>query len=241
MPSTKAGRLIATVIILVGAVLLIAAVFMPWYAEQASGTVSGQSITITRNAYLGLPSSNGTLQYTCSGLPAGFSCLSQTSYSAGNATHTGNIAEAVYFLAIAGFILGLIGGLIGLMSRGNSRRATPAIALAIVAMILAIAATGMFAVALPGAISSDTPGNPGCGPGSTFFGSSSNGTCVGAPASETATWGPAIGWYLALVGFVVLLVGVILILRYRKDPPAPAPTATPSPVVPTAAGSPPTS
>ena len=69
MPNTKVGRLIAAVIILVGAVLLIAAVFMPWYAEQASATVSGQSITITRNAYPGLPSSNGTLQYACTGLP----------------------------------------------------------------------------------------------------------------------------------------------------------------------------
>jgi|GEM_PF-654518 len=240
MPNTKVGRLIAAVIILVGAVLLIAAVFMPWYAEQASATVSGQSITITRNAYVGLPSSNGTLQYTCSGLPSEISCLSQTSYSSVDSNNTGNIAEAVYFMAIAGFVLGLIGGIIGLMSRGNPRRATPAFALAVVAMILAIAAVGVFAVALPGAISSDTPGHTGSGPWSSFIGSS-NGSTFGVPVSGTVTWGPAIGWYLALAGFVVMLIGIILILRYRKDPPAPAPTTMPAPAGAPAAAPPPAS
>ncbi len=240
MPNTKVGRLIAAVIILVGAVLLIAAVFMPWYTEQASATVSGQSITITRNAYVGLPSSNGTLQYTCSGLPSEVSCLSQTSYNSVDSNNTGNIAEAVYFMAIAGFILGLIGGIIGLMSRGNARRATPAFALAIIAMILAIAAVGVFAVALPGAISSDTPGHTGSGPWSSFYGSS-NGTSFGIPVSGTVTWGPAIGWYLALVGFVAMLVGIILILRYRKGPPAPAPTTMPAPAAAPAAAPPPAS
>ncbi len=240
MPNTKVGRLIAAVIILVGAVLLIAAVFMPWYAEQASVTVSGQSITITRNAYVGLPSSNGTLQYTCSGLPSEASCLSQTSYSSVDSNNTGNLAEAVYFMAIAGFILGLIGGIIGLMSRGNPRRTTPAFALAVVAMILAIAAVGVFAVALPGAVSSDTPGHTGSGPWSSFFGSS-NGTSFGLPGSGTVTWGPAIGWYLALAGFVVMLVGIILILRYRTDPPAPAPTTMPAPAGAPAAAPPPAS
>jgi hypothetical protein len=228
MPNVKVGRLIAAVIILVGAVLLIAAVFMPWYAEQASYNVSGQSITVTRNAYLGMPSSNGTLQYACTGLPSGVSCGTQTSYNSADSNNTGNIAEAVYFMGIAGFVLGFIGAILGLMSRGNSRRIIPAVALAIVGMILAIAAVGVFAVALPGAISSDTPGHTGSGPWSSFFGST-NGSTFGIPISGSVTWGPAVGWYLAIGAFVLLLIGVVFLLRYRRDPPAPVPAAAPAP------------
>jgi hypothetical protein len=226
MPNAKVGRSIASVIILVGAVLLIAAVFTPWYAEQ----FSGYGATITQNAYPGLPSSNGTISYACSGIPSEASCPSQTSYNTERANNTGNLAEAVYFLGIAGFILGFIGGILGLMSRGNPRRTTPALALAVVGMLLAVAAVGMFAGALPGAISSDTPSHSGSGPWSSFLGST-NASSFGVHVSGNISWGPAIGWYLALGAFVVLLVGIILIFRYRRDPPSPAPAATPAPSV----------
>jgi hypothetical protein len=234
MPNAKVGRLIAAVIILVGAVLLIAAVFTPWYAEQFSGS----GVTVTQNAYPGLPSSNGTIQYTCSGLPSGVSCLSQTSYNTYTANNTGNIAEAVYFMAIAGFILGFIGAIIGLMSRSNPRRTAPAMALAVVAMILAVAAVGVFAVALPGAIGSDSPNHSGTGPWSSFFGSTNTGRF---DIQGTLTWGPGVGWYLAIGAFVLLLVGVILALRFRRDPLPPVPATTPAPGAMPSASPPPAS
>ncbi|MGA7650182.1 MAG: hypothetical protein WB984_02870 [Thermoplasmata archaeon] len=230
MRNVKVGRLIAAVIILVGAVLLIAAVFTPWYTEQ----FSGNGITVTQNAYLGVPSSNGTIQYTCSGLPAGASCLSETSYKTETANNTGNLMEAVYFIAIAGIILGFIGAIIGLVSRKTG----PAMALAVVAMILAVAAVGVFAVALPGAIGNDSPNHSGSGPWSSLFGSSSSGRFG---IQGTLTWGPGVGWYLAIGAFVLLLVGVILVVLFRKDPPAPVPAANPAPSAMPSASPPPAS
>jgi hypothetical protein len=226
--------MVGAVIVLVGAILLIAALFTPWYVE----TFSGSGITLNENAYPGLPSSNGTIQYTCSGLPSGASCEPQTSYSNLNLNNTGTIAEAGYFLIIVGVVLGLIGAIIGFTSRNNSRRAGPAITLALVAMIVAIASVAMFAVALPSAIGQDTPGHSGTGPWSSFFGSTSASRF--GIESGTLSWGPGIGWYLAIGAFVVLLVGMIILMLARKNPPEPTPTAVPAPASSTAPVSPPT-
>jgi hypothetical protein len=207
----KRGRMVGAAIVLVGAILLIAALFTPWYMEQFSN--SGN--TETMYAYPGIPTSSGTIQYTCSGIS---SCPGSTSYSAHNLTNSGNIAEAGYFLIIGGLVLGLIGAILGFTSGNNPRRARPAMTLALVGGILAIAAVGAFVAALPSAIGSDTPGHTGTGPWSSFFGSTSLG-------GGTLTWGPGIGWYLGIVAFVVLLVGMIVLARARKDPSVPAAAA----------------
>jgi hypothetical protein len=218
---TKGGRMVGAAILLVGAIVLIAALFMPWYTVQ----VSASGITIDQNSYPGLPSSNGTIQYTCSGLPSGGQCPHQTSYNTAKENNTGTIAEAGYFLIIVGFVLGLIGAILAFLSGNNARRARPAMTLAIVAMILAIATVGMFAVALPTAIGQDSPGHTGTGPWSSFFGSG-NSSSFGF-SGGTLTWGPGIGWYLTIGAFVIFLVGMIILARARKEPASPAPAAAP--------------
>ncbi len=215
--------MVGAAIVLVGAILLIAALFMPWYVEQ----VSSSGITVTQNAYPGLPSTNGTIQYSCSGLPSDSNCRSETSYSAARANNTGTITETGFFLLIVGFVLGLIGAILGFASRNNARRARPAMTLAIVSMIVAIAAVGMFAVALPTAIGQDSPGHSGTGPWTSFYGSG-NASSFGFP-SGTLTWGPGIGWYLAIVAVVLFLVGMIVLARARSEPPAPAVVAPAAP------------
>jgi len=228
MADNKRRRLVGAIIVLIGAVLLIAAAFLPWYMVEEKATVGTYNITIDRNSYPGLPGSNGTIQFSCSGLPPEFPCSAQTSYNDARMNNTGNIAEAGYFMMIVGFVLGLVGALMGIMSRSNARRSGMAIVLAVIAMILAVAAVGLFAALLPGAIGSDATGHTGTGPWSSFFGSSNNATNLGTPPGGTASWGPAIGWYMALVAFVILLIGVIVIMMARKDvepAPAPAPAA----------------
>ena len=225
----KAGRLVGAIIVLVGAVLLIAALFMPWYTWQTTASEGGASITGTINTYPGLPSTNGTVQYSysCTNVPSGF-CPNSTSdsYSHLNLNSTGQVAETGFFLLITGFVIGLIGAIIGLTSGKNSRRAGPAMALGAVAMILAVAAFGLFAVTLPGAISNDSKGHSGDGPWSSFIGSGST-NYSGIPATDT--WGPAIGWYLTIGAFGVLLIGVILLAVSRKSPPEPTPVSVPAP------------
>jgi len=189
--------------------------------------VLSSGVSITENTYPGLPSTNGTIQYTCSGLPSGAHCPSQNSYNGARLNNTGTIAEAGFFLIIVGFVLGLFGAIVGFSSRNKAARARSAMTLAIVAMVVAIAAVGMFAVALPTAIGQDTPNHPATGPWSSFYGST-NATEYGL-TSGTVTWGPAIGWYLAIGAFVVLLVGMIILAVSRKEPPEPAPVAVPAP------------
>lgn len=234
MARTKTGRTIAAVIILIGAVLLIAALFMPWYSYEFSEAGAG----VTQNSYPGLPSQNGTIQYSCTGnyqSTTGHSCPSQTSYTSisPKETNTGNIAESGFFLLIVGFIVGIISTIFGFMSRGNARRASPAIWFAIIAVILAIITPVLFMAALPGAISSDISSAyrpSSSGPWSGFMGSTSGTIPVSPTASVpfTSTWGPAIGWYFAFVAFVVLLIGLVLLFLWRKEPPQPAAAAPPS-------------
>lgn len=231
MADNKKRRRLGAIVVLIGAILLIVAVFVPWYTWQTKATAYGATITGTINTYPGLPSENGTVQYSysCSNLPTGVSCPSSTSssYSKLNLNNTGQIAETGFYMLIAGFALGFIGALLGLMSGGNPRRAGPAIALAVIAVILGIAAVGLFAGTLPSAIGKDIPSHTGSGPWSSFFGSSSNTTFEGVPGSST--WGPGVGWYLTIGAFVVLLIGLFILIRARKDTPEPAPVSVPAP------------
>ncbi len=212
----KRGRTLAAIVLLIAVVLTIAALFLPWYSEEFSAA----GFSETQNAYLGFPTTNGTIQYTCSSnVP---NCHPSSSYSAQNATHVGSLAEAGYLLIIVDAVLGLVAVGLAFASRNNPRRAGAAIALGVVAMLIVIAAAGYFAVALPGAIASDTPNHSGSGPWSSFIGSNTT-------SGLSLTWGPTIGWYLAIGAFVLFLVGAIILARSRKDPPAPAPAVVPTP------------
>jgi len=216
MPHAKFGRLIAAVIVLVGVGLLIAALLTPWYSFEVS--LLGQSGTA--HYYTGLPTENGTIQYSCSYNPGvRGQCGPQTSYSSAHLNNTGVLAETAFFLLIGGVVLGVIAALLGLTSRRKPKRASPAIAFAVIALILAIAGPVVFASALPNAFSKDDLlGHPAAaGPWSTFSGSNSS-----SLGNTTLTWGPGLGWYLSIGAFVLLLVGGILLLLYRKDPPTPA-------------------
>ena len=139
-------------------------------------------------------------------------------YSNENLNNTGQIAEVGFFLLIGGLILGLVAAILGFMSRGNSGRARPVMALAVIALILALAAPAMFAVALPGALAKDSPSHPSSGPWSTFFGS--NTTQIGS-TTITTTWGPGIGWYLSFGAFVVFLSGSSCSLVRERSHPLP--------------------
>jgi hypothetical protein len=227
MASRKLGRLIASTVILVGAVLLVAALLMPWYSIG----ISGNGASETGSFYPGTPSSNGTVRYSCSsssGGPNGSSpCPTQESYSSADLNNTGTVAETGFFLLVVGGLLGAAAGAIGLTTMSRRDGSAAVLAIATVALVVAVAAPGLFAASLPGAISKDTPGASGSGPWSSFYGSSSNGS--GTPNAQSFTWGPGLGWYLSFGAFAVLLVGLILYAKNRRDPPEPlAPVPTPS-------------
>ena len=69
MPKPSTGRLAAAVLVLVGAMLLIAALLTPWYSFDTkwAGNLRGDYGTRNFTYYLGPPSANGTIHITCSG------------------------------------------------------------------------------------------------------------------------------------------------------------------------------
>jgi len=233
MASNKGRRAVGAIIVLIGAILLISAVFIPWYVYQEKSSTPVGSGSITINSYPGLPSENGTIQCSSSG---SVSCpYSQTSYQKADYNNTGAIAETGFFLLIVGFVLGFIGAILGVASRGNPRRSGPAIVFAVIAMILAVVTPVLFMATLPGAQSKDIPTSArttSSGPWSSFFGSTSATPFPGVTVN--LTWGPGMGWYLSFAAFVILLIGLLFLFRYRKDPPEPVPVSTPAP----AAGAP---
>lgn len=229
MASNKGRRLVAAVIVLIGAVLLIAALVVPWYTYEAKESSPVASGSTTINSYPGLPTQNGTLQCSSSG---SVSCpYTQSSYQSAHENNTGVIAETGFVLLIVGFVLGLIGAILGFASRGKARRAGPAVIFGVLAMIVALITPILFMAALPGALSKDIPASErpsSSGPWSTFSGT--NTSKIVTPLvtiTVNLSWGPAIGWYLSFVAFVILLIGIILLSRYRKDP-EPAPVAVPA-------------
>lgn len=228
--------------LLIASVVLIAALVAPWYSfESAATQPHSPEDSVTQSSYPGLASANGTVRYTCVVLAP---CPSQTSYTNARENNTGEIAEAGFFILIGGFVLGIVASAAGFFSRRNPRLTHPAIEMAVFALVLAVAAPTLFAVALPGAVAKDVPTSErpsatSTGPWSSFFGSSA--TSLPGGVTQTLTWGPSIGWYLAIGAFILLLIGAILLYRSRRPLPSlvsvPSPVKSPAPTEPTPAAS----
>ena len=123
------------------------------------------------------------------------------------------------------------------MILGNApRRRFPELILALVAAALAIAATATFAVLLPGAFARDIPAGGGrgyytavvtTGPWSSFIGSVTYRMTVMCPATGcptfNASWGPGIGWALSVAAIPILLLGAVMMIRFRDDAAESAP------------------
>jgi hypothetical protein len=195
-------------LLIVGAILLVATFALSWYTISASLNGSSFAIDFHPN------------QVVASG--GGISVTASYAGSPLNLNNTGNLYTAVEGLIVGGLIVGLLGGILGLLtpSRPNLRKG--AVVLGVLALIFAIAGPLMLAAAQPGALASDAqpgsgggggivPTNSSIGPGATFSGSASaNGGSI--------SWGPAIGFYLAIVAGVISLIGSLMLLMAKPEP-----------------------
>ncbi|MHB1434700.1 MAG: hypothetical protein ACYCPN_01965 [Thermoplasmata archaeon] len=232
MQKVGGGRRSAGAILAVVAfVILIAALFVPWYSfsESASGPYFTGSQTT--NFYIG--NGSNSVQFTCTGNQ---SCPSSTNYGnvSGTAlTKTGQDSVLLQYVVIGAIVVGALGAIMAFAGRHRPGRGRAAIALLVVACLITIAAPITQMAVQPGALHSDLKSSGmtnGAGPWNSFFGS--NKTTHG-PETVTTTWGPSTGWYLAFGAFVLFLVGAILSTRREKGPsPVAAPaTGTPGPVM----------
>ena len=218
--NTKRNRTAAGALAIIGAVLLIAALFVGWYQETVSFNVSGFSGTNTGDFYI----TNKVVTTSTSG---GNTNTVTKSYSDAGLNKTGQLAGAIEGIVIAGIILGFIGAILGFGSRGRQSWVRPAMALLVLALLLSIVAPiGMLALQ-PSAVKSDSNSsltNGQSGPWNSFFGSCSAGSSCAAGSGGSFTWGPYVGWYLSIVAFVLFLIALIVLSGARKAPPMEQPT-----------------
>jgi hypothetical protein len=223
----KAGGPLGVVFLLIGAILLGASLFAPWYYYHGeAGTWSGPDPTGTLTgsaAFFLMPQpGGGEVSYSCPSNAIPAFCTASSSYSVAGLNTTALVVGLALALTATGLIAGAVGGVLGMILRDKSRWATRVAILALLALALSVAATGSFTGLLPGAFAKDIPAaaqhsfQPS-GPWSSFYGSSPlyiNGPCCVAP---TASWGPATGWYLSIAAIAALLVGAVLLVRFRHD------------------------
>jgi hypothetical protein len=185
---------------LVGGVLALTSAFFAWWS------ISGGGATISF-----FPGSSATASF-------GGVSMTQT-YASVGLGQVGGLYEAIFALAIVGGILAIVAGIVG-MAGGAGRIGTKRIGtgkgLVIAAIVLIVVAVALGPAMQPWALNQGNGHSTTCGSGngttpcSAYWGSQTNG-------GVTATWGAAAGWYLALVGLILGIVGLVLWWSARKN------------------------
>ena len=248
MPHARTGSFLGAIYVLVGAALLVSALFAPWYFYDGQpvqwGGGEAYPLAIRDTSFFLTPvPGTAPVQATCplwepftppEGLP-GY-CSISTSYSGAYFNSVGQVAGPTFALAAAGAAVAALGGVLGLILANAPRRRFPELILALVAVGLAIAAPATFAVLLPGAFAHDIPAGGGrgypsavvtTGPWTSFFGSVTYRMTSMCPATGcptfSASWGPGIGWALSVAAIPMLLLGTVMMIRFRHDAAESAP------------------
>ncbi|MDE1819903.1 MAG: hypothetical protein KGI98_03495 [Euryarchaeota archaeon] len=209
-------RLIASILLLVGAVLLIVSIATPFWSD----TESGSGVTYTIQFFAG-----NEWKEICSGSSCPTGTLTCTYSSSGGGcpalTNTGNLYGGVSGLLTGAIVLGFIAAILGLMgalalSFGRIQMLLTWL-LILVALALAIAAPMWALGGQPGALTSDYSSGScaGTSPCNSFFG---NACPSGTPSGVSCNWGAGAGWYMAIAGFALLLVGFLFLFMTRRDP-----------------------
>ena len=209
----SAGRALGAVLVLVGALLLGAATFTPWYAidtQHVSAMPPNFPHSFFDTAYyLGPPWSDHTVRHSCT---AGVSCPGDASYSNDSRNSTGVVTEVVLALVYAAIALGLLAGAIGLVFRRDPGWGPAVIALSAATLVLGAAAPALYGASFQFGH---------YGPQSSFLGTAGNVNTLGR---WTTSWGPASGWYLAIGAAAAVLAGVALLAYRWGDRAEPAPS-----------------
>ena len=226
-PKRSSRRFLAGLLIsCVGIVLLLGALFAPWYSYTISGKtfVGNVYCNVFDRTEYSFKEVTTVEEKTAAGFTlSGSSTRGWDDYSAHYASSHGGPAElpGVYAGAlvtlIAAFTLGSLGVFLAYLFRARKRSPLfPALVL-LLGAFLGLAAAGAFASAHPGAVSHDRselhkptyPTAPPDGPGSSFSASAEN------PPLDYR-WGPGSGWYLSLAGPILVMTGATLLYLLNR-------------------------
>ena len=206
--SVKGTRFTASTLLLIATLLLATSMGVSWWGASVSG---GGHATV-----LGFdPGSAFTVQ-------SGSNSSAQQSYISVGLVHVGQLYEAVLGIGLLATVAGLVSvvlSYLGAFAVFKSRRILPfTLVITLISLASAAILPGLVALGQPGAFNADNTsgfGRSACGPSPSpctgFWGSVSAG-------GSTVSWGADVGWYLAIVAAVLLLVGLLLLWTVRKMP-----------------------
>jgi hypothetical protein len=241
-PSVPKPGPLAPGLVLVGVVLLLLTIVLPWTVitvSQSSGgsTTSGNVEFDTFNICTTQLSTNLSTSSSSSSTVGPNQCIAYASVF-GTARGTGRGLEALLFAGWAVFFAGValagIGGVLGLLRPKDPVGKDPrtyrrpygcARTGAIVALIGGLFIFLLFTLATSGISNAACDGAPGVH--FALSGSCSPSSSGGSPTS-TWSWGPGYALYLLFAGFAVVLVGAWMLRSFWKSV-APAPLAAPVP------------
>ncbi len=186
-------RWVLVVIAVIGLALVAAALGVSWYTINSTNTGT----------------ENFLLWNTCTATPAGGGATSTNTNCYSAMPQLGTIFSATEWTLVVALIFSVVAfsfALVGALGRAVSRSQPRLIsAMFFLAFILCLIGPIWMAVGQPGALNAANAcqGATGATPCSSYFGSVTN-------AGVTTAWGPAAGWFVALVAAVMFLVLGIL-------------------------------
>jgi hypothetical protein len=197
------NRALGPAIAVAGALVLLAAAFSPWYVLDFKTVNQGHP-----NEVLFLLFPKGSCDCVLNGntivgwYPPDLSAL-------------GAVLVLAEYLLVVSIFLGGIGAALGLLSFrvGRRRLLVPSMTLLAAAALVATGASLYAMEQGPRSLHSYLleVNSGGAGPGKTFQGECSSSECAGQfylAENQSESWGPGVGWYLALFGSALFLAGL---------------------------------
>jgi double zinc ribbon protein len=234
-PRSRPSRrsILGGVLILGGVGLLVLTLLVGWYGvtDTVSDTILGTSFSLTGSETF-YPLNQVTVSVTCAGTVYCPQSSSVTGpYSQSGLNSLGTLYTAVAIIVILGVILGIVGA--GLAFAGRRHQSGVVGALIVTVLLLTVLAPTVLVLEQPNVLASESngSGNSSAGPSprSSFFGSCTGTGCGGSiltGSTESASWGPSIGWYLCFVAIIPIFSGLLLarsgsLTARRNRPPGP--------------------
>jgi hypothetical protein len=205
-------RMIASCLVIVGAILFFVSIAVPWWSGTSTYSAEGIAETGTENFY---PGTNFNMQ--CAGTVCLYS--SETvSYTSQHLTNIGNIYSGVEVLLIVAGVVALLGAICGLIwtfATFGRWQFIVTFFLVITVIVIAVVAPVWVALAQPGAYTNDEGSCPSyASPCNAFSGN----TCPPVSGASSCTWGAGAGYFLDIIGVVLIAVGLFLFIIARRDP-----------------------
>jgi hypothetical protein len=204
------GKVVAgLVLVLVALIFAAMAMFGSWWSLKESASGVDATIDFGLNQYCVKGTIMGISASACQGYGTaytGFTSLSKTQ----------NLMGLAYILTLLGLVMAILTLILIIVGAGRPKLKMGVLICGIIGGIILLVAFIYVFTGLTGAINDDMTGGTAT-PISGFFGSTSLG-------GVDLSWGGALGWYMALLGFIMLLVGALIASSGMKKPvPAPPP------------------